>query len=202
MMNICRTDTPGSDTSCVSNFLIVGAFYQFNICFCKEENENGSALWCDRVKQIKYIRLSPREYQCIIETKVKFIFFEGRSSGNGTFHLSMAKMKELDINVNDTESPTGLSMRIGTGNSYIEIYEEVKDTHTHKYFDVLTEMEFAMSWPDELPSELALINRRYLWIHHLLSKFCCHTTPISSIKIERLLLKYKNVQKVDVKMKD
>ena len=43
----------------------------------------------------------------------------------------MAKMKQLEINTNDTESPTGKSMRIGTGNTYIEIYDEVKHTHTH-----------------------------------------------------------------------
>ena len=64
----------------------------------------------------------------------------------------MAKMKQFEINTNDTESPTGKSMRIGTGNTYIEIYEEVKHTHTHliKFIFSVTEMEHVMFWLNEL----------------------------------------------------
>ena len=35
-------------------------------------------------------------------------------------------MKQLDININDNSSPTGKSMTIGTGHSWIEIYTEVE----------------------------------------------------------------------------
>ena len=64
----------------------------------------------------------------------------------------MAKMKQLEINTNDTESPTGKSMRIGTGNTYIEIYDEVKRTHTHliKLIFSVTEMEYVMFVLNEL----------------------------------------------------
>ena len=61
---------------------------------------------------------------CLTKQLIPVFFNEskGRSSGEDTFHINMANMKLLEVNTNDTESPTGKSMRTGTGNSWIDIY--------------------------------------------------------------------------------
>ena len=60
------------------------------------------------------------------QTEDFWSFSEGRSAGDGTFHINMVKMRQLNVNTDDSGSPTGKSMRIGTGNTWLEIYEEVE----------------------------------------------------------------------------
>ncbi len=48
--------------------------------------------------------------------------YVGRSAGDGSLNINMMKMNKIEINENDDASPTGASIKVGTGNNWKAIY--------------------------------------------------------------------------------
>ena len=49
----------------------------------------------------------------------------GRSAGDDTCNLSFEKFRERSVNLSDSESSTGSSITVTSGNSWLDVYKEV-----------------------------------------------------------------------------
>ena len=64
-----------------------------------------------------------------IENKIKVfmtINLSGRSARDHTININMARVRQMEVNMNNPRSDTGMTITVGTGRPWREIYEEVR----------------------------------------------------------------------------
>ena len=52
-------------------------------------------------------------------------YFKGRSARDHTLSINLRRMKQMDLNFNDSRSDTNMTITVGTGRTWSEIYTEV-----------------------------------------------------------------------------
>ena len=52
--------------------------------------------------------------------------FTGRSARDHTISINMRRMRQMEVNMNDSRSDTNMTITVGTGRPWNEIYEEVR----------------------------------------------------------------------------
>ena len=50
----------------------------------------------------------------------------GRSARDHTISINMRRMRQMEVNLTDSRSDTNMTITVGTGRAWKEIYEEVR----------------------------------------------------------------------------